>query len=526
MVTKLGFPTVTDPRVLDLRAVQSIIAAVRERLRVLDSAVTNLQFAAGADTTATSLTALSQQLQQLQLRVTVVENSIGATDTIQLIVDDTIDAGAPVVATANGHCKLADPTDATAVHALLGLTATAGAAGQTIPVQRRGVLSIAGATFTTDQAVYVGLAGELTQIPNYGSVALSVGVAVSPSAVWIAPGEPSLLVSGLDPTYEPFMPASVELVSDALEFMTEFNAATNGLLVKFGTDNVTTRALQGTAGRITATNGSGVSGNPTFDLTAVSQAVAGTFQKFSVDGFGRVFESQPVVAADVTALVGSVYVDVAGDTMTGALTAPAFIPNGSAIPADVGVYRASAGNLSFAASGVRVAQINTVTARFGFVSTAGFDLAVRTAATNTTEVSTISLGPNGINRGRITVGGTTLNDGYMAFGTLPSGVTTVEGMRLDSGGQLAMKIIGKGLSIAEGANAKMGVSTLVAGTVVVNTTAVTANSRILLTYQSLGTITLPSSLGVSARTAGTSFTISSAALTDTSVVGWLIFEPS
>lgn len=98
-------------------------------------------------------------------------------------------------------------------------------------------------------------------------------------------------------------------------------------------------------------------------------------------------------------------------------------------------------------------------------------------------------------------------------------------LRLEEG-QVALQTVGKGLSIKEGTNAKMGVATLVAGTVVVSTTAVTANSRIFLTYQSLGTITVPSSLGVSARTAGTSFTILSADVTDTSVVAWIIYEPS
>jgi len=36
----LGLPAVTDPRALDLRAFQGSVAAIRERLRQLDSAVT------------------------------------------------------------------------------------------------------------------------------------------------------------------------------------------------------------------------------------------------------------------------------------------------------------------------------------------------------------------------------------------------------------------------------------------------------------------------------------------------------
>lgn len=84
----------------------------------------------------------------------------------------------------------------------------------------------------------------------------------------------------------------------------------------------------------------------------------------------------------------------------------------------------------------------------------------------------------------------------------------------------------KGLRVLEGSNCRQGVATLAGGTIVVSTTAVTANSRILLTCQSLGTVAVPSALCVSARTAGTSFTILSSAPTDTSVIAYQIFEPA
>ena len=48
---------------------------------------------------------------------------------------------------------------------------------------------------------------------------------------------------------------------------------------------------------------------------------------------------------------------------------------------------------------------------------------------------------------------------------------------------------------------------------------------ILLTAQSLGTVTAPKALAVTARTPGTSFTITSADATDTSVIGYTILEP-
>jgi hypothetical protein len=83
---------------------------------------------------------------------------------------------------------------------------------------------------------------------------------------------------------------------------------------------------------------------------------------------------------------------------------------------------------------------------------------------------------------------------------------------------------GRGLQIAEGANAKQGAATLVAGAVTVNTTAVAANSRIHLTVQSLGTVAAPKAVAVTARTAATSFTITSEDATDTSVVAWTIID--
>lgn len=81
-----------------------------------------------------------------------------------------------------------------------------------------------------------------------------------------------------------------------------------------------------------------------------------------------------------------------------------------------------------------------------------------------------------------------------------------------------------GVRMKEGSNAKMGTATLVAGEATVSTTAVTANSRILLTGQADGGT--PGAHRVSTRTAGTSFTIKSTEAADTSTVAWVIFEPA
>lgn len=92
------------------------------------------------------------------------------------------------------------------------------------------------------------------------------------------------------------------------------------------------------------------------------------------------------------------------------------------------------------------------------------------------------------------------------------------------GHSFAVALVTAGLRVKEGSNARMGTATLVAGTVTVNTTAVTANSRIFLTAQTSGAA--PGALRISARTAGTSFTITSTNAGDTSAVAWVIIEPA
>ena len=90
---------------------------------------------------------------------------------------------------------------------------------------------------------------------------------------------------------------------------------------------------------------------------------------------------------------------------------------------------------------------------------------------------------------------------------------------------LVVGLAGKGLKVKEGANAKMGTLTLNGTTAVtVATTAVTATSRIFLTVQAPGGT--PAGVAyVSARTAGTSFSVKGIA-GDTSTVAWLIVEPA
>jgi hypothetical protein len=79
------------------------------------------------------------------------------------------------------------------------------------------------------------------------------------------------------------------------------------------------------------------------------------------------------------------------------------------------------------------------------------------------------------------------------------------------------------INLYDGANKRMGQAVLVGGTVVVSNTSVTANTRIFLSHANTG-----GTLGhlyISARTAATSFTITSSSNLDTSTVNWLLIEP-
>ena len=98
--------------------------------------------------------------------------------------------------------------------------------------------------------------------------------------------------------------------------------------------------------------------------------------------------------------------------------------------------------------------------------------------------------------------------------------TTAPAYNLDVNGNVGIELGGK-LNIATGTNASAGTATLSSGTVVVSTTAVTTNSIIQLTLQSCSTCGTPYT---SARTAGTSFTISSTNILDASKVGWTIIN--
>lgn len=113
-----------------------------------------------------------------------------------------------------------------------------------------------------------------------------------------------------------------------------------------------------------------------------------------------------------------------------------------------------------------------------------------------------------------------------AGGTINGGNLGLAGSLNVTLGNVDVSFAGLGLKVAEGSNAKQGTFVLSgAATTVVANTSVTATSRIFLTCQTLGTVTAASTLAVSARSAGTSFTVTPSQATDTSTIAFEIFEP-
>lgn len=124
--------------------------------------------------------------------------------------------------------------------------------------------------------------------------------------------------------------------------------------------------------------------------------------------------------------------------------------------------------------------------------------------------------------------------------TAPGSVTATTTLTATSGnitatnGDFVSSTAGKGLKIKEGSNARMGTATLVAGTVTVANTSVTANTRVFLSRYSINASTAVGTLTVGTVTANTSFVINSVQAAtpgslqtnDVSIVHWLLIEPS
>lgn len=181
---------------------------------------------------------------------------------------------------------------------------------------------------------------------------------------------------------------------------------------------------------------------------------------------------------------------------------------------------AISGNLTVTGTSIEVDSAGTAINSVDRATTAAFAAYVlKTAGVERWSLQMIN---NATNDLRLTESANGVDVLVITAGATPA--TTITGDVTVASGDVILSALGGGLKLKEGANATMGRATLVGGTVVVSTTSVGASSEVFLTCQTPGGT--PGFLRVSTRTAGTSFTILSSSGTDTSVVAWMIVEPS
>lgn len=183
--------------------------------------------------------------------------------------------------------------------------------------------------------------------------------------------------------------------------------------------------------------------------------------------------------------------------VTGALSTTTTVTAGTGVTATTGNIVASAGNITSTVGSVSAAT--TVTAGTGITATTGNIVASTGNITST--LGSVNAGTSVT----ATNGNITATNGNIVRGT--------------AGNKDVYTSVAS--NATAGANSAGSVA-LVTGTVTVNTTAVTVNSLIRLTCQALGTVTIPSAVCVSAKSAGASFTILASDATDTSTIFWEI----
>lgn len=172
---------------------------------------------------------------------------------------------------------------------------------------------------------------------------------------------------------------------------------------------------------------------------------------------------------------------------------------------------------SGAANAIDVAGVDVTVADNIIMSALGAGVLLRTGA------SVIAINGNVI-RGCSTYGIDLLGDPSNVAIGVNQFLANTSGSISTGGVGVSRAALSTGLAVIEATNSKQGVATLVAGAKVVGNTSVTGNSRIFLTSQVDGGT--PGFLRVSARTSGTSFTVTSSNGADTSTFAYEIFEPA
>lgn len=186
-----------------------------------------------------------------------------------------------------------------------------------------------------------------------------------------------------------------------------------------------------------------------------------------------------------------------------------------------GVLMSNGGPLEFPTATNFTSSTSTSVAITGQVT--GQRLLGSTGSDTTSISLAVGISADTFDRYRLTSDGTVkIGTGSASRDTSWGRTNTAQIGSVDS--DIATTLAGKGFRVKEGTNAKMGTATLASGSSVVSNTSVTSTSRIVLTSNADGGT--PGWLRVSARTAGTSFTITSSSGTDASTVAWIMYEPA
>jgi hypothetical protein len=258
--------------------------------------------------------------------------------------------------------------------------------------------------------------------------------------------------------------------------------------------------IAGTNGQIASTAGSGV-----ITLSLIGPYTPTTYTAHSV------------LLGEGGSSIGSTGVGTTGQALVGNTGAD---PSWTGSPSFSGSVTAGTG-LTVTSGGA------TVTAG-GLTVTAGGESITGTTTINTTGAATTTIGTGGT--GAVAIGNATGNTAVTGSLTASTTLTATLGAITATNGNLVLGTAGNkivstsvGTTTAAGANS-FGTVALVGGTATVATTAVTAASQIYLTCQALGTVTVPSALAVTTKTAGTSFVILASQVTDTSTIAWHIIN--
>lgn len=139
-------------------------------------------------------------------------------------------------------------------------------------------------------------------------------------------------------------------------------ASVNSNVGQFAVSTVNGKGLVTAATDLLATGDvTGMSSGASIALTLAtvnSSPQTDQFRKITVNGKGLVTATSAVSSSDITTSLGYTPVNKAGDTMTGSLTAPAFIPNTATVPSN-GLYLPAANTVGISTASTERARIDS-----------------------------------------------------------------------------------------------------------------------------------------------------------------------